>query len=80
MITRIRRWGTSLALRIPKALAREAGLQEGALVEVSARRRKVILAPTEGPPLTLDQLLEGVTEENRHHEVSTGLPSGQEAW
>ena len=79
MITRIRKWGNSLALHIPKALARETGLQGGALVEVSVRRRKVTLVPAEEPPLSLEQLLEGVTEENLHLEVSTGPALGQES-
>ena len=29
---------------------------------------------------TLDQLVEGITEENRHAETDWGLPVGREAW
>jgi hypothetical protein len=32
------------------------------------------------PKSALDQLLDGVTEENIHKEVSTGKPVGREAW
>ena len=29
MLTKIQKWGSSLAIRIPKALADEAGLEQG---------------------------------------------------
>ncbi|NWG16387.1 MAG: AbrB/MazE/SpoVT family DNA-binding domain-containing protein [Chloroflexi bacterium] len=35
MQTRIRKWGNSLALRIPKAFAAEVGLEPDAIVEIS---------------------------------------------
>ena len=34
MRTRIKRWGHSLALRIPKLLAQEAGLEENSPVKL----------------------------------------------
>ena len=80
MITRIQKWGNSLALRIPKAFAREIGLEQGASVEISLRQGKVVLEPVEALPLTLDELLDGVTEENLHREVDTGPPVGKEVW
>jgi antitoxin MazE len=80
MVTRIQKWGNSLALRIPRAFAREIGLEQGACVEVSLRRGKVVLEPVEEPPLTLEELLEGVTEANLHREVDTGPAVGKEAW
>jgi antitoxin MazE len=80
MITRIQKWGNSLALRIPRAFAREIGLEQGTSVEVSLRQGKVVLEPVEELHLTLEQLLDGVTEENLHHEVDTGPAVGEEAW
>ena len=80
MVTRIQKWGNSLALRIPSAFAHEIGLEQGASVEVSLRRGKVIIEPAEGPALTLEELLEGVTEANLHREVDTGPAVGKEAW
>ena len=80
MVTRIQKWGNSLALRIPSAFAPEIGLEQGASVEVSLRRGKVIIEPAEGPALTLEELLEGVTEANLHREVDTGPAVGKEAW
>lgn len=80
MTTRIQKWGNSLALRIPMAFAREIGLAQGATVDLSLRQGKVIIEPVEQPPLSLEQLLDGVTEENLHGEVDTGPAVGKEAW
>jgi antitoxin MazE len=35
MITRIQKWGNSLAVRIPKSFAVEVGLEQNAAVEIT---------------------------------------------
>ena len=35
MVTKIQKWGNSLGVRIPKSFAREAGITEGTLVDIS---------------------------------------------
>ena len=72
MITRVQKWGNSLALRIPKSFADEVGLQTDSSVEVSLADGKLVIAPVAKSKLTLKQLLSQVTDENRHHEVETG--------
>ncbi len=78
MQTRIHRWGNSLALRIPKTFAAEAGLRQDALVEISLVDGKLVIAPVLEP--TLDQLLTGITDDNLHAEIDTGPAVGREAW
>lgn len=63
MRTRLDRWGNSLGVRIPKALADEADLREGDHVEMHFENGVVVLRPAR-PHYTLDELLEGFTEEN----------------
>jgi antitoxin MazE len=43
MKTRVHKWGNSLALRIPKSFADQAGLRENALVELTLNRSKLIV-------------------------------------
>ena len=77
--TRLRKWGNSLALRIPKSFAVEAGLREDAPIEMmSLVGGKVVLQPNSPEPLTLDELLCGVTDENLHGEWNTGPAVGRE--
>ncbi len=80
MITRVQKWGNSLALRIPKSFADEIGLQTDSSGEVSLADGKLVVAPVAKSKLTLKQLLSQVTDENLHHEVETGPAQGNEAW
>jgi antitoxin MazE len=80
MRARIRKWGNSLALRIPKSLAAEAELEPDALVELSLVDGKLVVLRVAEPEVTLGQLLAGVTEQNLHREVDTGPAVGSEVW
>lgn len=79
MQTRIQKWGNSLALRIPKAFAEEAQLDQDSLVEISVSEGKLIVEPAV-PRYTLEELLAGVTDENIHEEFDWGRPVGKEVW
>jgi antitoxin MazE len=80
MKTRVQKWGNSLALRIPKSFALEAGLHADAAVELSLVAGSLVVQPIRPQPLTLDQLLRGVTDENRPGEWDTGPAVGKEVW
>jgi antitoxin MazE len=80
MRTRIQKWGNSLALRIPKPFADEAGLQQDAPVEVSLVDGKLVITPDAPAKFTLEGLLSQVTDENLHGETNTGPAIGNEAW
>jgi antitoxin MazE len=80
MKTRIQKWGNSLALRIPKSFAVEIGLDLDAIVDVSLVDGKLIVTPLPASAITLEQLLAGVTDTNRHSEYDTGAAIGNEGW
>jgi antitoxin MazE len=67
MRTRVDRWGNSLGVRIPKAIAEEAGLREGTHVEIDVENGAVTMRRTK-PQYTLDELLEGLTPDMVHSE------------
>jgi antitoxin MazE len=56
MKTRVQKWGNSLALRIPRSFAVEAGLHADAAVELSLVKGKLVVEPVTQEPLTLEQL------------------------
>jgi antitoxin MazE len=80
MRKRVGKWGNSLAVRIPKAFASELGLEQDSAVELSLVNGQLVIAPASSTPPTLEQLLEQVTEDNVHDEVTTGPAVGREAW
>lgn len=79
MQSRIQRWGNSLAVRIPKAFALDAGLEENAAVEISVCEGDLVISRVESS-LTLEGLLGRITDENLHQEVETGPAVGKEVW
>jgi antitoxin MazE len=80
MKTRVQKWGNSLALRIPKSFAAEARLREDTPVELSLEEGKLVIRALPQEPLTLEELLRGVTEQNLHGEWDTGPATGKETW
>ena len=80
MKVRIQKWGNSLALRIPKALAEEVHVRQNTQVEISLVDGKIVIEPVNPPEWTLEDLLEGITDENLHSEVESGPCVGNEIW
>ena len=80
MQTYIQKWGNSLALRIPGIFAENLKIAEGSLVEVSSDNNKIIIVPLPKPRYNLEELLNGISEDNIHKEVDTGIPQGNEIW
>ena len=76
---RIMRWGNSLAIRIPAALAKRAKLDLGTCVELLATAEGFKVKKQPCQP-TLEELLSRVTDENRHELVDWGRPVGNEVW
>ena len=78
--TTLSKWGNSLAVRIPLAIAKQASLAEGDSLSVSLDGEgAIVLRPTRRR-YTLEQLVEGITPENRHTETNWGPPQGKEIW
>ena len=80
MQTKIKKWGNSLALRIPKSFALNANLRQDELVDISIDKEKIIITPIGKKEYSLDELLECVSEDNLHGEFDTGVPVGKEIW
>lgn len=80
MKTRVQKWGNSLALRIPKPFAAEAGIEANSSVNIAFRVGKLIITPIAESEVSLEHLLAQVNEGNRHGEIDSGSAVGNEAW
>ena len=80
MKTRVQKWGHSLALRIPKSFAIEAGLDQDAVVDITLVNGKLIVTPLAASRFSLEYLLAAVTTDNLHNEQDMGSPVGNEVW
>jgi antitoxin MazE len=80
MHVRVRKWGNSLTVRIPKPLADDAEVKEGTVLNLAVFEGKLIAAPVQGKKLSLKQLLAKVNKKNLREEVDFGSRVGREAW
>ena len=80
MRSRIRKWGNSLAVRIPHAFALQARLYQGSPIELSVENGRVVIEPVVSNIPTLDELLAAVSPENLQSEFETGPAQGNETW
>jgi antitoxin MazE len=84
MIVEFCKWGNSLAVRIPKAVADALKVSDGKRAEIKVENGTLVLRPivkpTRKPRYTLDDLLSGMTKDNVPQEVDWGPPRGNEAW
>ena len=77
MIAKTVKWGNSLALRIPKPIAREFGIEENTPVDISYRENEIVITPVKTVYRLVD-LLAKVSPKNLHHEVEMSVPVGRE--
>ena len=70
MTTKIRKWGNSPAVRIPKAVMRDHGFRYGSEVEVTLK--------SVFKKYNLDELIASINPKNRHPEVDWGPDVGKE--
>ena len=76
----IQKWGNSLAIRIPKSFAIESDITNGSAVDLSVEDGSIIITSSKRPRYTLEELLEGLTDDQLHGEIDTGPPVGREVW
>ncbi|MEM6280694.1 MAG: AbrB/MazE/SpoVT family DNA-binding domain-containing protein [Chloroflexota bacterium] len=75
MKMKVNRWGNSLGIRLPKTIAEQLDLQDGAIVDVELRDDEIVIKRRR---YTLDDMLEQITPENVHGETDWGTPTGKE--
>ncbi len=79
MQVRLEKTGDCLVISIPAELAAATELEQGSLVDISVTNGHVVLTPIK-PRFTIEELVAGITDENKHAGISTGRPVGKEVW
>lgn len=80
MTTIVQKWGNSLALRIPSALAKDIHLHQGSMVDVAVVEGEMVVKPRGRSKISLSKMLKGITKNNRHSEQNAGGAAGREVW
>jgi len=79
MKTTVKKWGNSLALRIPKAISEDLDIEYNTEVDVQVKDGCLILRPRKAK-YSLEALLAKVTPDNIHEEIDIGERQGREEW
>ena len=78
MYSHVQKWGNSLGIRIPQALAKKLHLHSGSQVELDAVNNHLVITKSN---LELDRLLDRINSSNCHHEYFlTDDNLGNESW
>ena len=79
MKTTAQKWGNSLAIRVPKSIAQQAGLKVKDALDIEVRKGTLVLTPHLRRVYRLEDLLKRMTPRNVHKALDFGGPVGREA-
>lgn len=74
----VQKWGNSLGIRFPKAIAEQANLREGTQVEFAVNDGLLTIRPPRRRKYTLEKLLRKAKGPSPHRALDRGGPVGRE--
>ena len=78
MTVAIKKWGNSLALRIPKDIAQTLHIENDTMLELNIKDGALVIEPLN--ETLLENLVSRIDADNLHTEVDTGKAVGNEEW
>ena len=78
MTVSIKKWGNSLALRIPKDIAQTLHIENNSTLELSIKDGALVIEPQN--ETLLESLVSRIDADNLHYVVDTGKVVGNEEW
>ena len=78
MTVPLRKWGNSLAIRIPKDIANTLSIGDNSIMELVIVDGVLLLKPRKST--RLENLVSKIDSSNLHSEISTGGSVGNEEW
>lgn len=73
----VAKWGSSLAVRIPKPVAEQWGVREGSKVEMVPQGDQLVMRKK---AYDLAEMVARMTPDTLHTEADTGPAQGKEEW
>lgn len=80
MEIQVKKWGNSLGIRIPQAIANQINIQDGSKINLVLENNKIELKPIVPEEYRLDDLVGLIDESNLQTEISSGKAQGNEIW
>ena len=82
MLTTIRKWGNSHAIRIPQHFLEQLSLKDNEDVEIIAEKNQIVVKKIEKPDeeMTIKKLFANYHGEYQKTNIDWGEPQGKEIW
>ncbi|WP_010512429.1 AbrB/MazE/SpoVT family DNA-binding domain-containing protein [Komagataeibacter europaeus] len=80
MRSMISKWGNSAAIRLSAGMLETVGLRIGQAVDIRGEDGRIIIEPVRTTPVKTEDLVSGITDQNRHGEIDFGPFLGGEIW
>ena len=77
MTSKVKKWGNSLGIRIPKDIANSINLTDNSDIDISIENGKIAITPKNN---LLNDLVSKITTNNLHKEIETKGIVGNEEW
>ncbi|NHZ87193.1 MAG: AbrB/MazE/SpoVT family DNA-binding domain-containing protein [Planctomycetia bacterium] len=79
MRIQIQKWGNSLALRIPRAFAKETHIENNSIVDLNLENHHLVISPIdELEDFSLSSMLSEINDDNLHESIDFGESVGEE--
>jgi antitoxin MazE len=76
----VRKWGNSVAVRIPASVMAAASVDFDQVVDVYEEGGRVVIEPVRAEPCDLNALLVRMRPETFPEDIDFGPPQGREIW
>ncbi|MGR3178577.1 MAG: AbrB/MazE/SpoVT family DNA-binding domain-containing protein [Candidatus Anammoxibacter sp.] len=82
MLTKLKKWGNSQGIRVPKALLEQSEISIDEPVEISAKKGRIIIKPASDVKgkYNLKDLIDQLPADYKLNEIDGGNPVGKEEW
>ena len=81
MKTKIKKWGNSLGLRLPKIVLESMGILEDSEIQISLGEGQMFLRPiNREASFKLKDLVKKISKNNIHEKIDWGKKVGKEVW
>jgi antitoxin MazE len=78
MTVPLRKWGNSLAIRIPRNIATTLSIEYNSLLTLAVIDDMLVIKPQKKS--RLESLISQINSKNLHNEISTGRSVGNKEW
>ena len=80
MLVHFEKTDGGIVLQLPDELAANPVFASGDTVNVSRENGRLVVTKPGEPTYDIEEMIASITDENRHAEISTGRPVGNEVW